>query len=429
MRSTRLSSLLMAVAMSALALGLPIIAPGAPKYQVLHAFTGGKDGGGLYSGLLLDKQGDVYGTAINTAFELTPHANGKWSLKVLHTFGEGNDGSGPMGGLIFDPEGNLYGTTVGGGGPYKYGTVFELTPGTLGWKETVLRRFSQHDYGSDPQSALAMDAAGNLYGTAPASAFELTPGPHGWKEIILHEFTGQNGDGFGAYASVILDAAGNLYGETAMGGTGTGCGGGCGTVYQLQPTSAGWKEHILHDFGTGGDNMAYPEGPLMLDKMGNLYGTAGGGTYADGAVYKLTPQSDGRWKSTIIHSFTGGANGQSVGGGVVMDKAGNLYGTTTAGGSPNCECGLVYKLSPGCRRQVEFQGSAHLRRHRRRPTRWRADSRRQRQSLRQHYHRRHRRLRRSLQTHPISPRLHFPKLFTSGYHEDIVYRCTLAYRR
>ncbi len=343
----------MAIAMSALALGLPVIAPSAPKYQVLHAFTGGKDGGGLYSGLLLDKQGDVYGTAINTAFELTPHANGKWSLKVLHTFGEGNDGSGPQGPLIFGAAGNLYGATTTGGARH-WGTVFRLTAGADGWRETVLHSFGFTKYGCCPWAGVIMDSSSNLYGTAGV-AFELSPTADGWKETVLHDFTGQNGDGSDAYAGLILDAAGNLYGETAMGGTGTGCGGGCGTVYELQPTSDGWKEHILHDFGTGGDNMAYPEGPLVLDNAGNLYGTAGGGTHADGAVYKLTLQSDGRWKSTIIHSFTGGANGQSVGGGVVMDKAGNLYGTTTAGGSPNCECGLVYKLSPSAGGKWNFK--------------------------------------------------------------------------
>jgi uncharacterized repeat protein (TIGR03803 family) len=336
-------------------------ASAAPKYKVLHAFGIGKDGAGLWAGLVLDGKGNLYGTTSGggasgdgTVFRLTPRPDGKWAETVLHNF-NGNDGSDPVGGVTLDAAGNLYGATVLGGGPYKYGTVFQLTPGTHGWKETVLRRFSQDDYGGDPQSRLAMDAAGNLYGTAPASAFELTSGSHGWKETILHKFTGQNGDGFGAYTGVIMDASGNLYGETAMGGTGTGCGGGCGTVYELGPTADGWKEHILHDFGTGGDNMAYPEGPLMLDKAGNLYGTAGGGTYTYGAVYKLTLQSDGRWKSTVIHSFTGGANGQSVGGGVVMDKAGNLYGTTIAGGSPNCECGIVYKLSPAAKGKWNFK--------------------------------------------------------------------------
>jgi uncharacterized repeat protein (TIGR03803 family) len=346
----------MAIAMSALALALPITAPGAPKYQVLHAFTGGNDGGGLYSGLLLDRQGSVYGTTVaggpkgkgGTAFKLTPLANGKWAEAVLYSFcSQSNcaDGGGSVAGLIFDAVGNLYGTTESGGA-HVYGTVFKLTPRAEGWKETLLHSFGFNKYGCCPQASLVMDDAGNLFGTANA-AFELSPTGNGWKETLLHDFTGQNGDGFGPYAGVILDAAGNLYGETAIGGTSKDCGGGCGTVYELQPTSAGWKEHILHDFGTGGDNMAFPEGPLMLDKPGNLYGTAGGGTYADGAVYKLTLQSDGRWKSTIIHSFTGGANGESVGGGVVMDKAGNLYGTTIAGGSPNCQCGVVYKLSPG----------------------------------------------------------------------------------
>jgi uncharacterized repeat protein (TIGR03803 family) len=188
-----------------------------------------------------------------------------------------------------------------------------------------------------------MDGAGALFGTASV-AFELSPGSHGWKETVLHDFPSHKGDGSGPYA-VILDAAGNLYGETNMGGGG-GCGGGCGTVYELQRTSGGWKEHILHDFGTGGDNMAFPGGALLLDKTGNLYGTAGGGTYAHGAVYRLTPQSNGHWKETILHSFTGGANGDGPGGGVVMDKVGNLYGTTIAGGT-GCDCGVVYKLAPG----------------------------------------------------------------------------------
>ena len=335
-----------------MALALATSAWAGSKYKVLHAFGSGKDGAGLWAGLVLDGKGHLYGTTSGggasghgTGFRLAPRPDGKWAETVLHNF-NGNDGSDPVGGLILDAAGSLYGATVLGGGPYKYGTIFELTKGSEGWKETILHRFGFSKYGCCPQASLVMDDAGNLFGTASV-AFELSATADGWKETVLHDFTGQHGDGSDAYAGLILDAAGNLYGETAMGGTGTGCGGGCGTVYELQPTSAGWKEHILHDFGTGGDNMAYPEGPLMLDKIGHLYGTAGGGTYADGAVYKLTLQSDGRWKSTIIHSFTGGANGESVGGGVVMDKAGNLYGTTIAGGSPNCECGLVYKLSPG----------------------------------------------------------------------------------
>jgi uncharacterized repeat protein (TIGR03803 family) len=336
----------------------------ASKYKVLHAFTGGNDGGGLYGGLLLDEEGNVYGETVaggpkgkgGTAFRLEHQANGKWAEAVLYNFcsePECRDGGGPMGGLIFDPEGSLYGTTESGGGPYKYGTVFELSPGSDGWKETTLHRFGFNKYGCCPQASLVMDSAGNLFGTAHV-AFELSPTADGWKETVLHDFTGQNGDGYGAYTGMTMDAAGNLYGETLHGGTSTRCGGGCGTAYQLQRTADGWKERILHDFGAIGDG-AFPLGTLSLDSMGNLYGTTGvGGATGNGTVYRLTLQADGHWKETIVYSLTGGANGIEPGGGVVMDKAGNLYGTTTAGGSPNCECGIVYKLSPAAKGKWNF---------------------------------------------------------------------------
>jgi len=330
--------------LSAMAAMLAATAWARPKYKVLHAFTGGKDGGGPGGSLLLDKQGNVYGTDVNTVFELTPHAKGKWSLKVLHTFGHGNDGSGPFGGLIFDPEGNLYGTTVAGGGPYKYGTIFELTPGSDGWKEAVLHSFGFNSHGCCPKAGVVMDNAGNLFGTATV-AFELSPSSNGWKETVLHHFPSYQGDGSGPYA-VVLDAAGNLYGVTTMGGTSNRCGGGCGTAYELRRTSGGgWKEHILHDFGTGGDGMVFPGGTLLLDSAGRLYGTS----YGDfnGRVYRLSRGPDGHWKAAIQYRFTGGANGGGPSGGVVMDKAGNLYGTTTVGGDPNCDCGVVYKLAPG----------------------------------------------------------------------------------
>ncbi len=321
----------------------------APKYKVLHAFTGGADGGGLWSSLLLDKQGDVYGTTSgNTAFKLMSHANGKWSLKVLHTFGEGNDGSGLIGGLIFDAEGDLYGTTVFGGGPYRYGTVFELTAGSDGWKETVLHRFGFNSHGCCPQASLVMDNAGNLFGTASV-AFELSPGADGWKETVLHDFTGEHGDGEGAYAGLTMGAAGNLYGTTEYGGGSQNCDGGCGTVYQLSPTSGGkWKETILHRFQAHWDG-SYPGiGALILDDAGNVYGTADGGNSGYGVVFKLAPAHSGGWKETVLYNIAGGAEGAEPTAGVVMDNAGNLYGTTNAGGT-GCGCGVVYKLSLGAK--------------------------------------------------------------------------------
>jgi len=345
-------------AVLALILTLASGASGASKYKVLHAFGAGKDGGGLYSGLALDREGNLYGTTsgggpygYGTVFQLTPHPNGRWTEAILHSF-KNNDPNGDdlNGGLMVGPTGGLYGTATLGGGPGKYGTVFELTPGSKGWKLTVLHRFGFNKYGCCPQASMVMDNAGNLFGTASA-AFELSPSADGWKETLLHDFAGQHGDGSGAYAGVILDAAGNVYGTTEMGGN-PRCGGGCGTVYELQPTSGGWKEHILHDFGAIGDGAVPGVGALILDSAGNLYGTTGGGGATGyGTVFKLTPQPDGHWKETILHNFTGGAQGVQPAAGVVMDKASNFYGTTTAGGDPNCGCGVVYKFSPGSNRK------------------------------------------------------------------------------
>jgi uncharacterized repeat protein (TIGR03803 family) len=347
-----------AIAFSALVVTLASNASAGPKYKVLHAFTGGNDGGGLWGSLLLDQHGNVYGTTISggpkgkggTAFKLTRQANGTWSQTVLYNFCSRSgcaDGGGPFAGLIFDAAGNLYGTTESGGA-HVYGTVFELTPGSDGWKENVLHSFGFNSHGCCPKAGVVMDNAGNLFGTASV-AFELSPGTSGWKETVLHNFTGHHGDGSGPWAGMILDEAGNAYGTTEMGGTNRSCGGGCGTVYELEPISGGgWKEHILHDFGTVGDGAFPGVGALILDSAGNLYGTTNvGGATGYGTVFRLTLQSSGRWKETILHSFAASPNGQQPSASVVMDKAGNLYGTTISGGTASCGCGVIYKLVPG----------------------------------------------------------------------------------
>jgi uncharacterized repeat protein (TIGR03803 family) len=347
-----LSPLLTAAVFAVLALTLSTAAWARPKYKVLHAFNGGNDGGGLWGSLLLDRQGNVYGTTIaggskgkgGTVFKLSRQANGTWTQTVLYSFcslSNCTDGGGSTAGLIFDAAGNLYGTTQSGGA-HVYGTVFELTPGVDGWKETVLHSFGFNSQGCCPKVGVVMDSAGNLFGTASV-AFELSHGSDGWEETVLHHFPSYKGDGNGPFA-VILDGSGNLYGVTTMGGTSKRCGSGCGTAYELQRTSSGWKEHILHDFGTSNDGMVFPGGTLLQDGGGRLYGTS----YGDfnGVVYRLSRGSNGTWKAAIQYRFTGGANGGGPSGGVVMDKLGNLYGTTTVGGDPNCDCGVAYKLSP-----------------------------------------------------------------------------------
>ena len=191
-----------------------------------------------------------------------------------------------------------------------------------------------------------IDKAGNLYGTG-GSAYKLSPGSNGWKLSILHEFTCENGDGCDPYAGPIMGAAGNLYGTTAYGGGSSRCGEGCGTVYELSPQAHGrWKETILHRFQASWDG-SYPSlGALVLDSKGNLYGTADGGNSGHGGILRMSPTSDGHWKETVLYNILGGANGDHPGAGVVRDKAGNLYGTTIAGGF-GCDCGVVYKLPPG----------------------------------------------------------------------------------
>lgn len=341
------------------ALGLCVRVQGAPKYKVLHAFGAGSDGAGLWSSVVLDKRGDLFGTTSGggthkggTAFKLRPRGGGGWAETILYDFNSySGDGAGPFGGVTLAPSGSLYGTTEVGGGPDDSGTVFELTHGSSGWVEKILYSFgTRKDDGGDPTAGLVMDKAGNLYGTNPkggarngngGTAFKLTPDGDGWQETLLHRFI-KKGDGGGAYAGVILDSGGNLYGTTEGGGAYDG-----GAVYEVEYAATGWQEKLLHSFAVNYKDGHTPRlGALVMDASGSLYGTTAGGGCCGGVIFKLTPGSDGSWKETILYQFQGGALGFEAGAGVVMDKSGNLYGTTIAGGS-ECGCGVVYKLAPG----------------------------------------------------------------------------------
>jgi uncharacterized repeat protein (TIGR03803 family) len=323
-------------------------AQAASQFQVLHAFTGGSDGGGLWGSLTLDAEGNLYGTTTGTIFELTPAGSGQWDLAVLHAFHyPGKGGSSLTCNLIFGPDGSLYGTTALGGGPHTAGTIFRLSPTSNGWKLAVLYRFGPTNKAIGPYGGLIRGPYGALYGVG-VSAFRLHEETSGWKESILHQFSDRGSDGWGTAAGLIRDSEGNLYGATEHGGGSANCGGGCGTVFELSPTGGGkWKEAVVHRFDAQWDG-AYPGvGALILDSSGNLYGTVDGGTSGYGVIFKMSRTPNGHWKETVLYNIADSTDGNHPAAGVVMGSQGELYGTTIAGGDPNCDCGVVYKLTPG----------------------------------------------------------------------------------
>jgi len=343
------------------------------KEAVLYTFVG-TDGMAPDGGLIFDDVGNLYGTtsggglqhcSCGTVFKLTPSASGEWTLTSLYTF-SGFDGGVPLSNLTLDSTGNLYGTAYAGGLTVCYngcGVVFELSPSSNGtWKETVLHKFNQTD-GSYPESGLIIDKAGNLYGTATAGGnlncsgfdfvgcglvFELSPRSSGeWGETVLRTFTGING-GWQPFDSLTFDAQGNLYGTTALGGTDThepGCNVGCGLVFELSRSSSGdWNEEVLYSF-TGADDGANPAANVVFDSAGNLYGTTQyDGDGGQGTVFKLLPSSSGSWNFQVLTTFNGFLLGALPESGLLVDAAGNLYGTTPYGGGQGW--GTVFEITP-----------------------------------------------------------------------------------
>jgi uncharacterized repeat protein (TIGR03803 family) len=350
-----ISNRLLAVALLTLGMFSAVSLAYSQTFKVLYSFTGGADGGEPFAGLVFDAAGNIYGTTYGggdtgcfagcgVVFELTPGSGG-WSESTLHSFTGGSDGANPFDSLILDGDGNLYGTTqVGGiscGHTFGCGVAFELSPGSDGWTETALYSFQGGMGGYYPIAGLVFDKKGDLYSTlengggtgSPGIVYELS-GKDNWNEQILYSFGG-NDSGAAPMAAPIFDAKGNLYGTTSC------CGGGA--VWELAHGT--WKEKTLYAFQSGGgDN---PEGSLVLDKAGNLYGTTleGGGKdrKGRGVVFKLAKSGD-KWRETVLHVFRGGNDGQFLYGTPVLDKAGNLYGTTEQDGKYGC--GTVFKLAP-----------------------------------------------------------------------------------
>jgi uncharacterized repeat protein (TIGR03803 family) len=322
-----------------------------------------QDGQEPYASLTFDSAGNLYGTTFvggrysgGTAFELVPNGHGGWNERVLHSFGNisgaQQDGQALVGALTFDSAGNLYGTTSLGGGTTGYGIVFELQPRAGGgWNELILRNFNKNNPsnadGIYPQGNLILDSAGNIYGTTPDGGigsgvvYELSPAGGGrYTEKVLHSF--DETDGKYLLAGVVFDAEGNLYGTANIGGTYSG-----GVAFELSPSSGGtWTYKLLYSFGATVNDGLYPASSLIFDSAGNLYGTAyAGGDNNLGTVFKLSPGAGGSWTETTLHSFGSGTDGQYPEYNVTFDAAGNLWGTTIAGGADNL--GIVFKLTPG----------------------------------------------------------------------------------
>ena len=322
---------------------------------VIHSLGNGTDGYTPLASMIVDAAGNLYGTTQQggihndgTVFELSPRQGGGWTETVLHSFGNDSDGSQPYANLMLDGSGNLYGTTIAGG-IHGYGAVFELSPnGSGGWTETLLHSFGNGTDGTAPEAGLIHDAAGNLYGTTASggihsfgTAFELSPKQGGgWTETVLHSFN-TGGDGVNPIGALIIDGAGNLYSSTLNGGISEG------SVFELSPRQGGgWSETVLYSFnfnGTDGGDPAYTA--LVSDAAGNLYGTAGsGGIYDSGIAFELSPNGGGGWTETVLYNFGKGTEGSGPDCGLIFDAAGNLYGTTTAGGIHNK--GTVFELLP-----------------------------------------------------------------------------------
>jgi uncharacterized repeat protein (TIGR03803 family) len=360
----------------------------ATTEDVLYSFCsakGCKDGALPSGGLAFDSAGNLYGTTeaggthtsgcsstggggCGTVFRLAPQKNGKWKQTVLLDF-NGSDGAAPTGNLTFDSSGNLYGTTKAGGasgsgcGGYGCGTIFELTPGAHGtWTENVLYSFSGTD-GSEPTGSLTFDTSGTLYGTTTAggasgsgcgdqgcgTVFQLVPGGETWTESILYNFCSLNGcsDGSQPNGALLFDATGNLYGTTQTGGAYAN-----GTAFELMYAGGTWTETVLAQFPHHSNGIS-PSSGLISDAAGNLYGTTllgGAHCYVRsegcGTVYELTPQSNGTWTETVLISFDRTPDSRYPSGGLVFDASGNLYGTTVAGGSERGDgFGTAFELS------------------------------------------------------------------------------------
>jgi len=301
---------------------------------VLHTFAGGADGEAPNAGVIADSVGNLYGTTLHggssASLGVVYEIESDGAESVLYSFPPSTDGKSPEAGFR-DSAGNLYGTTSLGGASNQ-GVIYKVESTGV---EKVLYSFKGAPDGGQPYGGVFADPAGNLYGTSYSGGAYNQGAIYELtatgQETVLYSFTGVL-DGDYPRSGVIRDSAGNLYGTS----TGAGSEISSGAAYKLD--TAGHLT-VLHSF-TGGTDGGYPYSGLIADSSGDLYGTTSvGGTYGQGTVYKLDEQGF----ETVLYSFTGGNDGGSPQAGVIRDSSGNLYGTTAYGG--NDSSGVLYRLS------------------------------------------------------------------------------------
>lgn len=309
---------------------------------VLHNFcdkANCADGASPLAGLIFDSAGNLYGTTWGggdrasscggTVFEVSPERDGRWMEKVLYAFGalpNCADGSFADAPVTFDGAGNLYGTTLAGGlsgcGGIGCGVVYKLSPAGGSWTETVLYSFAGGAEGGEPEGGVILDAVGNLYGANSAGIYELSPSGGGWSEELIYKNVDTSLTG------LTMDASGNIFGVGQSG------------VFELSPDGhGGWHSTVIYTFEDG----VGPDGTLVLDKAGKLYGTTGnGGAYNYGTVYRLGYSKKKGWTGKILYSFKGSPEDGRVPWGIVFDAGGNIYGNTGFGGK--YEAGTIFEL-------------------------------------------------------------------------------------
>jgi uncharacterized repeat protein (TIGR03803 family) len=336
---------------------------GGYNETILHGFAG-TNGDGAYppGGLVFDAQGNLYGATseggangTGTIYELSPNSGGGWSETVLYSFGAANSGDAnlPQNGPIIDGAGNLYGAAGGGvNGGYcidRCGTVFELSPSSGGWTETILHRFrgSGGRYNGDGAgpNGLAFDDVGNLYGSTFTGSnqrqnwgtvFKLKHTKTGWVESVLYSFTPVNGTR--PYGNVVVNKAGDVFGTCNSGGIND-----AGTAWELVRSGTTFTLQVLYSFSYSGGG-ALPGG-ITMNKVGNILGAAAGNGSAGTATFYKLIKSGNTWSEKVLHTFSGGSDGGEPSlGPPLLDASGNIFGLAVTGGTFGD--GVAFELTP-----------------------------------------------------------------------------------